>query len=182
MSNKSSDALGALVQQIEEQSAPLDTWTPKNCGEINIRIPSDGTWYHGGSAIKRDKLVRLFAKVLCKEQGQYYLKTPVEKMAITVDDAPLLIVDWRLEPEPQGSVSPWLICTDNVGREFVVSEQHPLVVHEDAQGQSVPYLVLPYGVEAKVARSVFYAWAQELVETTPQGFQIHSAGVSFSLT
>lgn len=181
MSNKKSDALGALVQQIEEQSAPLDSWTPKYCGEIDISIASDGTWYHGGSAIKRDALVKLFAKVLCKEQGQYYLKTPVEKMAITVEDAPLLIVDWRLEPEFQGSSTPLLICTDNVGREFVVGEQHPLVVHEDAQGQRVPYLVLPYGVEAKIARSVFYAWAQELVETTPQGFEIHSGAVSFSL-
>ncbi|MEO2268767.1 DUF1285 domain-containing protein [Pseudoalteromonas sp. YIC-656] len=181
MTNKSKDLLGALIKQIEEPSAPLDTWAPQHCGAIDIRITSDGVWHHAGSPIKRDKLVKLFAKVLCQEDGQYYLKTPVEKMAIEVEDAPLLIVDWRLQSESHHAAHDVLVCKDNVGREFIVGEAHPLIVREDVNAQQLPYLLLPHGVEAKIARAVFYAWAQELIETTHEGFVIYSGATSFSL-
>ncbi|WP_462156593.1 DUF1285 domain-containing protein [Pseudoalteromonas sp. GB56] len=181
MASNSSDTLGALIKQIEEPSAPLHTWSPQNCGAIDIRISSDGVWHHAGSPIKRHKLVKLFAKVLCREDDQYYLKTPVEKMAIEVEDAPLLILDWRLEDTSKNDAHAVLICTDNVGREFVVGQKHPLIVHEDVHGQNVPYLSLPHGVEAKITRTVFYAWAQELIETTHEGFVIYSGATSFSL-
>ncbi|MFY8273887.1 DUF1285 domain-containing protein [Pseudoalteromonas sp. SSDWG2] len=174
-----SNDLAALIKAIEEPIAPLEQWAPQSCGAIDIHITPDGVWHHHGSPITRQRLVKLFAKVLCQEQGQYYLKTPVEKMAIQVDDAPLLVVDWRLAPA--SGAKPILVCTDNVGREFVLSTEHPLQCKEDPQGQYLPYLKLPHGVEAKVSRGVFYAWAQDLIETTQEGFVIYSGADSFSL-
>ncbi|WP_105199321.1 DUF1285 domain-containing protein [Pseudoalteromonas sp. T1lg10] len=180
--SQNNDPLASLSRLIEQQSAPMEQWQPQHCGAIDIHISADGIWHHQGSAIKRLPLVQLFAKVLCREQGQYYLKTPVEKMAISVADAPLLIVDWRLQELPEHDTHhPLLICRDNIGREFIVGETHPLVLHQDAQGQEVPYLQLPHNVEAKISRAVFYAWAQELIETTQQEFMLYSGAASFSL-
>ncbi|RZF79066.1 DUF1285 domain-containing protein [Pseudoalteromonas sp. CO325X] len=173
-------ALAALSQQLEGQIAPLDQWSPQQCGTIDIHITADGRWFHHGTEIKRARLVKLFASVLWREQGQYYLKTPVEQMAIRVDDAPLLIVDWRLATA-QNAAHPAVICIDNIGREFVLGAQHPLLIHADPKGQKLPYLQLPYGVQAKLARTVYYAWAEQLAQPQGEEFIIYSAGESFSL-
>lgn len=114
--------------------------------------------------------------MLCKEQGAYYLKTPVEKIAITVCDAPFIVVDWCFEMTEQGQV---LCCIDNLARTWLITPAQPIVV-QDYQGQAVPYIQLPHGCSARVSRSVFYQWA-EIAQADKQGYFIQSAGQRFYL-
>ena len=87
--------LSALSQQLEGVIPPLDTWDPPYCGEMDILIKADGTWHYHGTPITRLRLVKLFAKVLIKDRNDYFLKTPAEKVKISVEDAPFLIVNWH---------------------------------------------------------------------------------------
>lgn len=178
--SKLNNTLSQIAQEVEGASAPLHLWDPQLCGDSGITIDVKGQWLYQGSLIRRSRLITLFAGVLCREDEQYYLKTPVEKLSVNVADAPLLVTSWRLQNVPD-CPHPALIITDNVGREFVIGEQHPIVVKQDSQGSLVPYVQLPYAVEAKVTRSVYYQWAEQLAQPHGEGFVIYSAGVSFSL-
>lgn len=170
-------SLSQLSKQLSEPSKPFDSWQPAYCGQLPIVINDQGQWFYAGSEITRPAMVKLFASVLCKEDEQFYLKTPVEKIAISVDDAPFIIVDWRFESTEQGSV---LCCIDNLARQWLVSPEQPLYV-KDYKGSVVPYLQLPYGCSARVARSVFYQWAEK-AETDELGYFIQSAGKQFYLS
>lgn len=140
--------LSELTKQIETSVAPFESWQPTSCGEIDIEIKANGDWYFNGSKIDRINMVKLFAQVLTKENNQYYLKTPIEKMRISVEDAPFLISHWY---EKEG----YIICSDNLERKYILGSNHLLELHND-----VPYLQLHHGVLAKVTRNVFYQWAE----------------------
>ena len=86
-------SLAELETALQTPDKPFDQWQPQSCGEVPITIDAQGRWFYAGSEIKREAMVKLFASVLCKEADSYFLKTPVEKMAITVDDVPFMIVD-----------------------------------------------------------------------------------------
>jgi uncharacterized protein len=169
-------SLSQLSKQLTEPSKPFESWQPAHCGALPIEINEHGQWFYAGSEITRPALVKLFASVLCKEDQQFYLKTPVEKITITVVDAPFIILDWRVENTEQGPV---LCCIDNLERQWLVTAQQPLTIH-DYKGAAVPYLTLPYGCSARVARSVFYQWA-ETAESDETGYYITSAGQRFYL-
>ncbi len=170
-------SLSDLAQQLSAPSKPFDTWQPTHCGQLPIVIDEQGKWYYNESEITRIAMVKLFASVLCKEQNQFYLKTPVEKIAITVHDAPFIIIDWRFEQTEQGQV---LCCVDNLQRTWLVTNEQPLQI-TGYHGQDVPYLRLPYGCSARVSRSVYYQWA-EIAEASEQGYFIQSAGECFYLS
>src|SRR6187431_3087856 len=96
---------------------PVHLWNPPFCGDLDMRIASDGTWYYLGTPIGRPALVRLFASILKRENGRYFLVTPVEKVGIIVEDAPLLAVELRIEdaaPAPvlnfRTNVDDWVAC------------------------------------------------------------------------
>ncbi len=95
---------------------PVEKWHPAHCGDIDIRIARDGTWFHEGSPIGRHELVRLFSTILRKDPDGFHLVTPGEKMRIVVEDAPFLAVLLRVEGEGEGQK---LIFTTNVGDETV---------------------------------------------------------------
>ncbi|HJV41913.1 DUF1285 domain-containing protein [Caulobacter sp.] len=143
---------------------PVWLWNPPHCGEIDIRIRKDGVWFHEGSPIGREALVRLFSTVLRRDPDGYYLVTPVEKMKITVEDAPFIAtrVD-RLEGEGGEA----LVFQTNVGDTVVAGPDNAIRVEIDpATGEPRPYLHVRRGLEALIARPVFY----ELVEmATPRG-------------
>ncbi|MET6759864.1 MULTISPECIES: DUF1285 domain-containing protein [unclassified Pseudoalteromonas] len=170
-------SLSELSKRLSEPSKPFDSWQPNHCGELPIVINNEGKWFYDGSEITRPAMVKLFASVLCKEDEQFYLKTPVEKITITVEDAPFIIVDWRFENTAQGQV---LCCIDNLARQWLVSAQQPLYI-KDYKGSKVPYLKLPYGCSARVSRSVFYQWAEK-AESDKLGYFIKSAGKQFYLS
>jgi hypothetical protein len=134
---------------------PVESWNPPFCGDIDMRIAQDGTWYYMNSPIGRKPLVQLFASVLRHEQdGRYYLVTPVEKVGIRVDDAPFTAVRMRVEGAGQGQV---IHFETNVDDEVTVDAAHPLRFAEEAgTGGLKPYVLVRDRLEALVSRALFY--------------------------
>ncbi|MFL5296590.1 MAG: DUF1285 domain-containing protein [Phenylobacterium sp.] len=132
---------------------PVHLWNPAHCGEIDIVIRKDGSWVHEGARISREPLVRLFSTVLRKDSDGIYLVTPVEKMKITVEDAPFLAV----RVDRQGEALKFLT---NVGDEVEAGPENAIRVEAGEDGEPRPYLHVRRGLEALISRPVFY----ELVE------------------
>jgi hypothetical protein len=130
---------------------PVDRWNPQSCGDSAMRIAADGTWFHAGEKIARPELVRLFAGLLRKDDDGYVLVTPVEKLSIAVEDVPFLAVTVDAAGEAEGRS---LTFTTNVGDRVVLDGEHGLCVRG-----GVPYLHVRRGLEAKVARTVWYQLA-----------------------
>ena len=135
--------------------APVEKWNPEYCGEMDMRIARDGTWFHEGSPIGRKQLVRLFSTVLRKdEDGRHYLVTPVEKIGITVDDAPFLAVEVAVEGAGNDMA---LTFRTNVDDQVTADKDHPIRVAIDPDtGEPSPYVLVRGRLEAKIGRSVFY--------------------------
>lgn len=157
---------------------PVDLWNPPFCGDLDMRIASDGTWYYMGSPIGRKPLVRLFSTVLRHdEDGKYYLVTPVEKVGIKVDDAPFLAVQMEVEGKGAHQV---ITFTTNVGDEFQVDGEHPLRFEtEEKTGGLKPYALVRGRLEALINRAVLYDLVELGREHEVKGerhFGIWSAG------
>lgn len=134
---------------------PVHLWNPEHCGEIDIVIGADGVWMHEGSPIGRPELVRLFSTILRKDPDGFHLVTPVEKLRITVEDAPFRGV--RVDREGAA-----LTFTTDVGDRTEAGPDNPIRVETDAaSGEPSPYVHVRRGLEARITRAVFY----ELVET-----------------
>jgi hypothetical protein len=137
---------------------PVHLWNPAHCGEIDIVIKKNGLWFHEGTPIGREALVRLFSTVLRLDPDGYHLVTPVEKMRITVEDAPFIAVRVDQETGAQGETLKFLT---NVGDVVEAGPDNAIRVEMDAAtGEPRPYLHVRRGLEALIARPVFY----ELVE------------------
>jgi hypothetical protein len=130
------------------KSAPI-------CGDFDIRIARDGTWYYQGSPIGRKALVKLFATVLRREaDGSYWLATPYERGRITVEDAPFTAVELEIEG---GGRDQTLVFRTNLDERVAAGPDHPIRVREDAAtGAPSPYLLVRPGLEALILRPVFY--------------------------
>jgi hypothetical protein len=144
-----------------------------------FRISADGTWFYRGSAIQRPEMVKLFAAVLMRENGSYMLVTPYERHAVIVDDAPFVAVAMRVEGEGKARR---LVFTTNIDREVALSPDHPLVVRGTAE-EPRPYIVVGAGIEARIARSVYYDLAAlaEAGDGRDSPFGIRSGGAFFEL-
>ena len=139
---------------------PVERWNPKLCGEIDIRIAADGTWFHEGGAIQRTRLAKLFSSLLRKdEDGVTYLVTPQEKLAITVDDAPLVVVDYAAEDGPDGTVLVLRTAMDDIVR---VDADHPVRFALEAGSDGIkPYVLIRGRIEALVNRATTMALFQD---------------------
>ena len=136
---------------------PVDKWHPLHCGDIDIRIARDGVWFHQGTPIGRKELVRLFSTILRKDPDGYVLVTPAEKMRIVVEDAPFVAV--LMDVEGSGRAQN-LSFTTNVGDVTQASSENPIrVVTDQASGEPAPYVHVRKGLEARIARAVFYQLA-----------------------
>jgi len=133
---------------------PVHLWNPPFCGDLDMRIARDGTWFYLGTPIGRPELVRLFSTVLKLEDGKYFLVTPVEKVGITVDDAPFVAVDF----EASGAdAAQELVFETNVGDRVSAEPDHPIRVVRDADtGEPSPYIMVRAGLEALIDRKSFY--------------------------
>lgn len=140
---------------------PVEKWNPQFCGDSDMRIARDGTWFHQGTPIGRKELVRLFSAILRRDPDGYYLITPAEKMAIAVEDAPFLAVLLRTEGDGKDQK---LIFTTNVGDETVANAANPIRVETNKETQEpAPYVHVRKGLEARIARAVFYQLADMAV-------------------
>jgi hypothetical protein len=133
---------------------PVHLWNPPFCGDIDMRIATDGTWYYLKTPIGRPALVKLFASVLKREDDKYFLVTPVEKCGITVDDAPFLAVEMKIEQGDKGRV---LNFRTNVEDWVACGPEHRLRFEpEPDTGGLKPYLHVRRDLWAKVTRALFY--------------------------
>jgi len=169
-------SLAEIARLAEEKSLPpVEKWNPSHCGDSEMRIARDGTWYHQGSPIGRPAMVRLFSTILRREpDGGFVLVTPAEKLDIAVEDAPFIAVELRSEGEGEGRTLAFRL---NTGDLVVAGPEHPL---RFAAG-SHPYVEVRKGLDALVARPVYYELAEiALAEgAAPPG--VWSQGVFFAL-
>jgi hypothetical protein len=149
---------------------PVHLWHPEHCGDIDIRIRKDGVWFHEGTPIGREALVRLFSTVLRLDPDGYHLVTPVEKLKIQVEDAPFIATRVDFLPGKDG-VGDTLRFETNVGDVVEAGPDNAIRVETDpATGEPRPYLHVRRGLEALIARSVFYELAELAAERdTPDG-------------
>jgi hypothetical protein len=145
---------GAARREGRRGPPPVHLWNPPFCGDLDMRIASDGTWYYLKSPIGRPALVRLFASVLKREGDKYFLVTPVEKVGIVVEDAPFLAVEMRAERKDLGQV---LTFRTNVDDVVECGPGHALrFEREVSTGGLKPYLHVRRDLWAKVTRALFY--------------------------
>lgn len=172
-------SLAEIAKLVEDAKLPpVDTWTPTHCGNSEMRIARDGTWYHQGSPIGRPAMVRLFSTILRREpNGGYVLVTPVEKLDIEVEDAPFVAVEMKAEGQDRNARLAFRL---NTGDLVTADANHPLRFVDDASGPR-PYLTVRGGLEALVARPVYYELAERAIAggETPPG--IWSNGAFFAL-
>lgn len=161
---------------------PVHLWNPPYCGEIDMRIATDGTWFYQKTPIGRIALVKLFASVLTTEDDRYFLVTPVEKVAITVEDAPFLAVEMEAAERGAGQR---LTFRTNVDDVVECGADHALRFEpETGTGGLKPYLHVRRGLWAKVARPVFYDLVELGEERVVDGtsmFGIASRGAFFPM-
>jgi len=142
---------------------PVHLWNPDNCGDIGMEIRADGSWWHEGTRIGREKLVRLFSTILRKdEDGSTWLVTPYEKVVVHVEDAPFLAI--RVDVVRPGESDQALVFTTNVNDGTVAGAEHPLRVETDPETlEPSPYVHVRGRLEAKLTRPVFYELAAHAV-------------------
>ena len=151
LANLSLADIARLAQ--DKRLPPVGKWNPDHCGDSEMRIARDGTWFHQGSPIGREAMVRLFSTILRRESdGSYVLVTPVEKLSIEVEDAPFLAVELKSEGEGRSRALAFRL---NTGDLIAAGPGNPLVIRETPDGPH-PYLHVRGGLEALVNRSVYY--------------------------
>ena len=128
---------------------PVHLWNPPFCGDLDMEIRRDGTWFYEGTPIGRAPLVRLFSTILKREGDEHFLVTPVEKVRIRVEDAPFVAVDF----ERDGSS---LVFETNVGDRVPAGPGHAIRVERGEDGEPSPYIHVRAGLEALIDRKSFY--------------------------
>jgi len=174
------DKISTQLGGTHTKMPPVESWNPPYCGEIDIQIKANGDWFYQGGIFKRLALVKLFASVLIKEVNknvdEYFLVTPVEKVKIKVDDAPLVLTQWHWSDENNNIMK----VSTNLDDEFILNAEHPLIVTENGD----LYVTVRRNLTAKVHRNVYYQWAdiaQEMVTESGTELILSSADCQFSL-
>ncbi len=171
--------LAEIARLAEERKLPpVEQWNPSHCGDSAMRIARDGTWYHEGSPIGRPAMVRLFSSILRREpDGTYVLVTPVEKLAIAVEDAPFVAVEMKSEGEGRGRNLAFRL---NTGDLVLADPDHRLRLDAREDGPH-PYLEVRAGLEARLARPVYYELAEIALAEAAHPPGLWSRGAFFAL-
>ena len=160
---------------------PVHLWNPPFCGDLDMRIASDGTWFYMGTPIGRPALVRLFSTILKRQNGKHFLVTPVEKVGIRVDDAPFLAVEMVREGDGQSRL---LRFRTNVDDWVACDADHRLRFEAAADGGLTPYLHVRADLWAKVTRTLYYDLVdmgeERVVDGQPM-FGVESGGEFFAM-
>jgi hypothetical protein len=162
----------------EKKLPPVEKWDPPHCGHSAMRIARDGTWFHEGSPIGRQEMVRLFSTVLRREpDGRHVLVTPVEKLDIDVEDAAFVAQAMQSEGEGEGRTIAFSLNTGDV---VLLDAAHPLIIRQDASGPR-PYVVVRGGLEARIGRNVYYELAAIALSEDAEPAGVWSHGQFFPL-
>ena len=164
-----------LSGQTDDGPLPVEQWHPERCGRMDLVIKADGTWVHEGSPIGRASLVRLFSRVLRRDEEGYVLVTPAEKLDITVEDAPFLAVDYERTGDG-------LTFRTNVGDVVTAGPDHPITMRRSEHaGARVPYVLVRGGLEARLARAAYYRLMEEAEVGEDGTLSVTSGGERFVL-
>jgi hypothetical protein len=155
LTSPSAEGIAASARAVRAKGLPpVHLWNPPFCGDLDMRIARDGTWFYLGTPIGRPELVRLFSTILRRDGDDYFLVTPVEKVGITVDDAPFVAVDF--EAEGTGAAQTLRFET-NVGDHVTAGPDTPIRVTRDPEtGEPSPYVLVRANLEALIDRKSFY--------------------------
>ena len=178
----SAEGLAAAATEAARRGPPpVHLWDPPFCGDLDIEIRRDGSWFYLGTPIGRPALVKLFASILKREGEAYFLVTPVEKVGIRVLDAPFIAVDCTAEGLGAGQSLRFLT---NVGDEVTAGPGHPIRFSFDATGQPSPYVMVRAGLEARIDRKTFYRLVDIASPGPHEGAEwlgLHSQGIFFPI-
>ena len=149
-------SLERISKQLSEQQdklPPVELWDPPYCGEMDMVIKADGRWFYQGGEISRQRLVKLFSTVLKKQDGEYFLVTPVEKIKIQVEQLPFVITQWQWLDEARKDT---MMLTTNLGDKVLLDADTQLQLNEDSSLQ----VTVRRNLDAAIHRNVFYQWAE----------------------
>lgn len=133
---------------------PVHLWNPEFCGDLDMRIARDGTWFYLGTPIGRMPLVKLFSSIIRKDGDDYFLVTPVEKVGITVEDAPFVAIDFDVTGTGKDQEITFTTLVDDV---VIAGIEHPIrVVRDKDTGEPSPYVLIRSNLEALIDRKSFY--------------------------
>lgn len=166
----------ALADKGDDAVLPVDKWHPERHGDIDIVIRADGSWVHEGGIIQRPELVRLFSRVLRKDEDGYVLVTPAERLHLKVEDVPFLISDLERDGER-------LRLRSNVGDEVTLGPDHPLEMRVPATGgdTAVPYVLIRGNLWARFDRPAYYRLVTEESCDREGRLVVESDGYRFDL-
>lgn len=172
-------SLAEVARRAEERRLPpVDQWNPTHCGHSAMRIARDGSWFHEGSPIGRPAMVRLFSTILRREpDGRHVLVTPVEKLDIDVEDAAFVAVELKTEGEGRDRSLAFRLNTGDV---VIAGPENPLRIEEREDGPH-PYLTVRSGLDASVARPVYYELAELALAEGGDPPGLWSGGAFFAL-
>jgi hypothetical protein len=176
MDDLSSLSLADIARLAEARKLPpVEKWHPTHCGDSAMRIARDGSWFHEGSPIGRPEMVRLFSTILRREpDGGFVLVTPVEKLDIVVEDAPFVAVELKSEGEGDGRTLAFRL---NTGDAVIAGPEHRLRLDDGPH----PYLEVRAGLDALVARPVYYELAELALAEGAEPPGLWSGGAFFPL-
>ena len=161
---------------------PVHLWNPEFCGDLDMRIARDGTWFYLGTPIGRMPLVKLFSSILRKDGDDYFLVTPVEKVGITVEDAPFVAIDFDVDGTGKDQT---INFTTQVDDTAIAGPDHPIRVVRDAKtGEPSPYVLIRTNLEALIDRKSFYRLVDIGVHVEFEGqswFGVWSGGAFFPI-
>ena len=172
-------SLSAIADLVAIQKSPsVENWNPPFCGHSQMQIRRDGSWFHEGSPITRETMVRLFSSILRREaDGSYSLVTPVERLTIDVEDVPFVAVEVKNSGAGQ---SRSLAFRLNTGDLVIAGPDNPLRFAQ-SHGEPSPYLMVRGGMEALISRSVFYELADCALEAASEPLGLWSNGHFFAM-
>ena len=162
--------------------APVHLWNPPFCGDLDMEIRRDGTWWYLGTPMGRMGLVKLFSSIIRKDGDDYFLVTPVEKVGIRVVDAPFVATDFTATGQGRDQI---LTFTTHVDDEATAGPDHPIrVVRDAATGEPSPYIHIRANLEALIDRKTFYRIIDLCVHEDHEGerwFGLWSSGIFFPI-
>ena len=172
-------SLAEIARMAEERKLPpAEQWNPDHCGHRGMRIARDGTWFHEGSPIGRHAMVRLFSSILRREpDGRFVLVTPVEKLDIEVEDAPFTAVELKSEGEDRERSLAFRL---NTGDAVLAGPEHPLRFEDEGDGPH-PYILVRKGLDALIARPVYYELAALALAEGAEPPGLWSGGAFFAM-
>lgn len=180
MSESPDSLFRRLAAQADDALPPVHLWHPAETRDIGMRVTRDGTWWYQGSPVNRTRMVRMFARILRREPDGYFLVTPAEKVRLEVEVAPLLAI--RMEVRDAAGV-PEIAFETSTGDIVVADREHPVRML-GTPDEPLPVVEVRDGIEALIARSVYYELVEQ-AELTAEGdleiLSIRSRGDRFRL-